>query len=63
MALCGAVMNVKSRKIMGLFMSDKLSQGLASDALRDAVGRQSPPILLISTISEMCSRFIFFRWA
>jgi putative transposase len=37
-----AVMNVKSRRIIGLSMSDKLSQGLASDALRDAVGRQSP---------------------
>lgn len=37
-----AVMNVKSRKIIGLSMSDKLSQELASAALRDAVGRQSP---------------------
>jgi len=37
-----AVMNVKSRKIIGLSMSDKLSQELASSALRDAVGRQSP---------------------
>ena len=37
-----AVMNVKSRKIIGLCMSDKLSQELASDALRDAVGRQNP---------------------
>jgi transposase InsO family protein len=37
-----AVMNVKSRKIIGLSMSDKLSQELASDALRDAVGRQNP---------------------
>jgi putative transposase len=37
-----AVMNVKSRKIIGLSMSDKLSQELASNALRDAVGRQSP---------------------
>jgi transposase InsO family protein len=37
-----AVMNVKSRKIIGLCMSDKLSQELASAALRDAVGRQSP---------------------
>jgi transposase InsO family protein len=36
------VMNVKSRKIIGLCMSDRLSQELASDALRDAVGRQSP---------------------
>jgi putative transposase len=36
------VMNVKSRKIIGLYMSDKLSQELASAALRDAVGRQSP---------------------
>jgi transposase InsO family protein len=37
-----AVMDVKSRRIIGLSMSDKLSQELASDALRDAVGRQSP---------------------
>jgi len=37
-----AVMNVKSRKIIGLSMSDKLSQELASTALRDAIGRQSP---------------------
>jgi putative transposase len=37
-----AVMNVQSRKIIGLSMSDKLSQDLASAALRDAVGRQSP---------------------
>jgi transposase InsO family protein len=37
-----AVMNVKSRKIIGLSMNDKLSQELASAALKDAVGRQSP---------------------
>ncbi len=37
-----AVMNVQSRKIIGLTMSDKLSQDLASAALKDAVGRQSP---------------------
>jgi putative transposase len=37
-----AVMNVKSRKIIGLSMSDNLSQELASVALKDAVGRQSP---------------------
>ena len=37
-----AVMNVKSRRIVGLSMSDKLSQELASNALRDAVGRQNP---------------------
>lgn len=36
------VMNVKSRKIIGLCMSDKFSQELASAALRDAVGRQNP---------------------
>jgi len=41
------VMNLKSRKIIGLSMSDKLSQELASAALRDAVGRQSPPEGLI----------------
>lgn len=42
-----AVMNMKSRKIIGLSMSDKLSQELTSAALRDAVGRQSPPEGLI----------------
>jgi len=42
-----AVMNVKSRRIIGLSMNDKLSQELASAALRDAVGRQSPPEGLI----------------
>jgi transposase InsO family protein len=36
------VMNLKNRKIIGLCMSDKLSQELASAALRDAVGRQGP---------------------
>ncbi len=41
------VMKVQSRKIIGLSMSDKLSQELASAALRDAVGRQSPPEGLI----------------
>ena len=37
-----AVMNVKSRKIIGLSMSDKLSQELTSVAFKAAVGRQSP---------------------
>lgn len=36
------VMNLKSRKIIGLCMSDRLTQELASSALRDAVGRQRP---------------------
>jgi transposase InsO family protein len=42
-----AVMNVESRKIIGLSMSDKISQKLASAALRDAVSRQKPPEGLI----------------
>jgi len=42
-----AVMNVESRKIIGLSMSHKLSQKLASAALNDAVGRQRPPAGLI----------------
>ena len=42
-----AVMKVKSRKIIGLSMGVTLSQELASAALRDAVGRQSPPEGLI----------------
>jgi putative transposase len=37
-----AVMDVQSRRIIGLSMGDKLSQDLASAALKDAVGRQSP---------------------
>ena len=41
------VMNLKSRKIIGLSMSHNLSQELASAAFRDAVGRQSPPEGLI----------------
>ena len=35
-----AVMHVKSRKIIGLAMGEKITQDLASAALRDAVGRQ-----------------------
>jgi transposase InsO family protein len=42
-----AVMNVQSRKIIGLSMSDRLSQELASAALNDAVGRKRPPAGLI----------------
>jgi putative transposase len=42
-----AVMNVKSRKIIGLAMGEKITQELASCALRDAVGRQSRPEGLI----------------
>ena len=42
-----AVMNVKSRRVIGLSMSDKLSQDLASAALKAAAGRQSPPEGLI----------------
>jgi transposase InsO family protein len=38
-----AVMNVKSRRVIGLSMSDKLSQELASAALRAVASRQSPP--------------------
>ncbi len=37
-----AVMDVETRKIIGLSMSDKISQELASSALKDAVGRQRP---------------------
>jgi len=37
-----AVMNVKSRRIIGLSMSEKLSQELASDALKAAASRQRP---------------------
>ena len=42
-----AVMKVKSRRIIGLSMGDKLSQELVSAAFRDAVGRQSPSAGLI----------------
>jgi putative transposase len=37
-----AVMNVHSRRIIGLSMSDRISQELTSAAFRAAVGRQSP---------------------
>lgn len=36
------VMDVKNRKVIGLSMGSRLSQELVSEALRDAVGRQSP---------------------
>jgi putative transposase len=38
-----AVMHVKSRRIIGLAMGEKITQDLASDALRDAVGREGRP--------------------
>jgi putative transposase len=41
------VMDVKNRKVIGLSMGSRLSQDLVSDALRDAVGRQKPPMGLI----------------
>lgn len=37
-----AVMNVKSRKIIGLSMKRHLSQDITSDALKEAVTRQKP---------------------
>ena len=42
-----AVMNVKSRKIIGLSMSNQLSQDLTAAALTQAVSRQKPPQGLI----------------
>ena len=42
-----AVMNVKSRKIIGLSMSAQLSQDLTAAALTQAVSRQKPPEGLI----------------
>ena len=42
-----AVMQVKSRKIIGLAMSEKITQDLASAALMDAVGRHGRPEGLI----------------
>ena len=42
-----AVMNVRSRKIIGLSMSHQLSQELTAAALKDAVSRQKPPEGLI----------------
>jgi len=42
-----AVMQVKSRKIIGLAMGEKITQDLASAALMDAVGRQDRPEGLI----------------
>ncbi len=37
------VMNVQSRRVIGLSMGDRLSQELASAALREAAGRRRPP--------------------
>ena len=42
-----AVMNVRSRRIIGLSMSEQLSQELTAAALKDAVRRQKPPEGLI----------------
>jgi len=42
-----AVMQVKSRKIIGLAMGEKITQDLASTALMDAVGRHGRPEGLI----------------
>jgi len=42
-----AVMDVRSRKIIGLSMSHKLSQELTAAALKQAVSRQKPPEGLI----------------
>lgn len=41
------VMNLETRKIIGLSMANTLSQELASTALKEAVGRQTPPEGLI----------------
>jgi len=42
-----AVIQVKSRKIIGLVVGEKITQDLASSALMDAVGRQGRPEGLI----------------
>ncbi len=42
-----AVMQLNTRKIIGLSMGGKITQELASDALKDAVGRQGRPEGLI----------------
>ena len=42
-----AVMNVQSRRIIGLSMNDRLTQELTSEALKQAVARQTPPEGLI----------------
>ena len=42
-----AVMQVKSRKIIGLAMGEKITQDLASSALMDAAGRHGRPEGLI----------------
>jgi putative transposase len=42
-----AVMNVRSRKIIGLSMQDRLSEELTAAALKQAVARQEPPEGLI----------------
>ncbi len=46
--LCvSAVMNVGTRKIIGLSMNDRLTEELATTALRQAVAREKPPEGLI----------------
>ena len=42
-----AVMSVKSRKIIGLSMNERLTEELASTALKQAVSREKPPEGLI----------------
>jgi putative transposase len=42
-----AIMNVESRKIIGLSMSNRLSEELTAAALKQAVARQKPPEGLI----------------
>jgi len=42
-----AVMNVETRKIIGLSMNERLTEELATTALRQAVAREKPPAGLI----------------
>jgi len=42
-----AVMNVKTRKIIGLSMNERLTEEMATTALRQAVAREEPPEGLI----------------
>jgi putative transposase len=47
------LMNVKSRRVIGLSTRETLSQGLASAALREAAGRQRPSAGLIHMIPSI----------
>jgi transposase InsO family protein len=54
-------MNAKSRTIIGLSMGDRISQELASSALRDAVQMQRPVVGLIHN-SERARQYASYAY-